>query len=84
MRSFAQRLQRAAELEDIAIAILPLVEEFEIAADLVEVRQGRAFLKGAPLYIGIPAPRASAGAMKSGSGFGRPPAPRRRKIACGQ
>jgi hypothetical protein len=32
VRRFAQRLKRAAELDDIAVAILPIVEEGEIVA----------------------------------------------------
>ena len=38
----AQRLQRAAELEDITIAVLPIIEDGEIIADGVERAQVRA------------------------------------------
>jgi hypothetical protein len=34
-----QWLQRAAKLDQIAIAILPIVEKFEIADDLVDIRR---------------------------------------------
>jgi hypothetical protein len=33
MRGRAQRLERAAKLDDVAVAVLPVVEEGEIGAD---------------------------------------------------
>jgi hypothetical protein len=42
VRGWAQRLERSAELDDVAIAILPLVEEGEIGADRFDRGQRRA------------------------------------------
>jgi hypothetical protein len=39
MGSLAQRFEGAAKLEDIAIAILPIVEEGKIVADRVDAGQ---------------------------------------------
>jgi hypothetical protein len=46
VRGLAQRLERAAELNDIAIAILPVVEEGEIGADGFDRGQRRALREG--------------------------------------
>jgi hypothetical protein len=42
MRGLAQRLERSAELDDVAIAVLPVVEEGEIGADGFDRGQRRA------------------------------------------
>jgi hypothetical protein len=42
MRGLAQRLERSAEFDDVAITILPVVEEGEIGADGVDRGQRRA------------------------------------------
>lgn len=42
VRRFGQRLERTAELDDVAVAILPLVEEGEIVTDGVNRGQRRA------------------------------------------
>jgi hypothetical protein len=42
MRGRAQRLERAAEFDDIAITVLPVVEEGEIGADGFDRGQRRA------------------------------------------
>jgi hypothetical protein len=39
MGGLAQRFERAAEFEDIAIAVFPIVEKGEIAADRVDAGQ---------------------------------------------
>ena len=38
MSGLAQRLQCAAKIDDIAISVLPIVEDFEIAANLFNTR----------------------------------------------
>jgi hypothetical protein len=80
MRRLAERLERAAEFENIAIAIFPVVEEGKIAADRVKTCQ-RGVLRAriGSLYIGTRALYARARA-ESGAGFGLPAAPRRRQI----
>jgi hypothetical protein len=50
MGSFAQRLQRAAELEDIAIAVFPIVEKGKVAADGIEACQRGVLRWRRPLY----------------------------------
>jgi hypothetical protein len=40
VRLLAQRLERPAELDDIAVAILPIVKEGEIVADGLDRAQG--------------------------------------------
>jgi len=45
-RALAQRLERAAELDDVAIAVLPVVEEGEIGADGFDRGQRRALREG--------------------------------------
>ena len=66
MSRLGERLQRAAEFENIPIAIFPFVKEGEIAADGVKTGQ-RVALRTCvgPLYIGMTAPRASATLRKS-------------------
>ena len=52
VRRLAQRLQGAAEFEDIAIAVLPVVEEGKIAADRVRVCRGPSFAFASPNILG--------------------------------
>ena len=81
MRRLAERLERAAEFENIAIAIFPVVEEGEIAANRVKTGQSgvlRARI-GPSVYRYADALR-QCGAIESGAGFGRPAAPWRRQI----
>ena len=46
VRGLAQRLERAAELDDVAIAVLPFLEEGEIGADGFDRGQRRALREG--------------------------------------
>jgi hypothetical protein len=56
----AQRLERAAELDDVAIAILPVVEERKIGADGFDRGQRRPLQPvERPAYIPFRRPRAS-------------------------
>jgi hypothetical protein len=64
MGGLAQRLERAAELDNIAVAVFPIVEESEIFADRGDVGQGASFGSARP-YIGPRADGARAPRDKS-------------------
>ena len=84
MGGLVQGLERAAELEDIAIAVFPIVEKGKVAANGIEVCQRDVLRVRIALYIGMRVLGARPSGEKSGAGLGRPTAPRRRQIGRAQ
>jgi len=85
MRGLGERFERAAEFENIAIAIFPVVEEDKIAPNRIKTCQGGVpRVRIALLYIGMQALRARASRAESGAGLALSAAPGRCEIGGAQ